>query len=204
PIFFTSFGFHGNLPSLIRYLNGDKKSIYLSIILGSFIPLVVYILWQIVTLGVLGTYFEVGGDVGLFISQLTAKTGHPYLSLLTDGFAFLAITTSFLGVALGLFDYISEWFPKEKTQSQTILGKLKIALITFILPLVFSLFYPQGFIFALGFAAISLSLLAVILPSVIGLQQKKKSSIFLNKGLLSIILLGGIFIIAVEIFMKLL
>lgn len=204
PIFFTSFGFHGSLPSLIQYLHGDKKSIYLSIILGSLIPLVVYILWQVVTLGVLGSHFEVGGDVGLFISQLTAKTGHPYLSILTDGFAFLAIATSFLGVALGLFDYISEWFIKEKNEHKTITGKAKIALITFALPLIFSLFYPKGFVFALGFAAISLSLLAVILPSLIGIREKKKSSVFLNKGLLISMLFGGLLVIAIEIFMKLL
>ncbi len=184
PVFFTSFGFHGSLPSLIGYLHGNKKNFYLTIIIGSLLPLVLYILWQTVSLGVLGSTFKASGDVGLFISQLTQSTGRPYFSILADTFAFLAIATSFLGVALGLFDYISEWFVKEVGCKKTVGEKLKVARITFSIPLIFSLFYPTGFVFALGFAAISLSLLAVILPSMIGFLEKtsKKSSLFLNKG----------------------
>lgn len=199
PVFFTSFGFHGSLPSLIEYLHGNKKSIYFSIIIGSLIPLIVYILWQAVTFGVLGPNFKVDGDVGFFISLLTSKTGKLSLSILANIFAFLAITTSFLGVALGLFDYIAEWFAKEGALEKTITGKIKIALITFILPLIFSLFYPKGFVFALGFAAISLSLLAVIIPSIIALRTKQKKSIFLNKGILLFMLITGLFVIFIEI-----
>ena len=203
PIFFTSFGFHGSLPSLIGYLHGNKKSLYLSIIIGSLIPLVIYILWQAVALGVIGSNFKVGGDVGLFISQLAYKTGKPYFSILADAFAFLAIATSFLGVALGLFDYVSEWFVKEGVEGKTVIGKVKVAVITFAIPLIFSLFYPTGFIFALGFAAISLSLLAAVLPSMIGILEKKHSSIFLNKAILFCVLLGGLAVIGIEIFVKL-
>ncbi len=203
PIFFTSFGFHGSLPSLIGYLHGNKKNLYLTIILGSLIPLIVYILWQAVALGVLGSSFKASGDVGLFISQLTKATGRPYFSILADTFAFLAIATSFLGVALGLFDYISEWFAKEVGDQKTLGGKVKVALITFTIPLVFSVFYPTGFVFALGFAAISLSLLAVVLPSMIGLLQKKTTSFYLNKGVLIFMLIGGLAVIGIEIFAKL-
>ncbi len=203
PVFFTSFGFHGSLPSLIGYLHGNKKSLYFSIIVGSLIPLIVYILWQAVTFGVLGPHFTEGGDVGLFISALAQKTGHPHFSILTNAFAFLAISTSFLGVALGLFDYISEWFAKEEGEKKSKVGKMKVALITFAIPLIFSLFYPTGFVFALSFAAISLSLLAVVLPSLIGIVNRKHSSIFLNKGVLFCMLLGGLTVIGIEIFAKL-
>jgi tyrosine-specific transport protein len=203
PVFFTSFGFHGSLPSLIGYLHGNKKSLYFSIIVGSLIPLLVYILWQAVTFGVLGANFISEGDVGLFISQLAQKTGHPHFSILTNAFAFLAISTSFLGVALGLFDYISEWFAKEEHEKKSKVGKMKVAIITFAIPLIFSLFYPTGFVFALSFAAISLSMLAVVLPSLVGIVKKKSSSIFLNKGILLCMLLGGLAIIGIEIFTKL-
>ena len=204
PVFFTSFGFHGSLPSLIKYLHGDKKSIYFSVIVGSLIPLLVYVLWQAVTLGILGTDFEVKGDVGLFVSQLTAKTGKAYLSILADVFAFFAITTSFLGVALGLFDYISEWFVKEVGEKKAVVGKMKVALITFSVPLTFSLFYPTGFVFALGFAAIALSLLAVVLPSLIAIKERKKSSLVLNKWVLFFMLASGFSVIGIEILSKVL
>ncbi len=203
PVFFTSFGFHGSLPTLVEYLHGSKKNLYVSIILGSFIPFVVYVLWQAVTLGVIGSSFEASGNVNLFISQLTYQTGRPYFTVLADVFAFFAITTSFLGVALGLFNYIAEWFVKELHEKRTVETKAKVAVVTFALPLAFALFYPEGFVFALGFAAIPLSLLAAVLPTLIGLREAKRSSKFLNKGFLTLMLLIGLAIIGVEIFEKL-
>jgi tyrosine-specific transport protein len=203
PVFFTSFGFHGSLPTLVDYLHGSKKNLYISIVLGSFIPLVVYVLWQAVTLGVIGTSFEASGSVNLFISQLTFQTGRPYFTVLADVFAFLAITTSFLGVALGLFNYVAEWFLKELHEKKTLQTKVKASIITFALPLVFSLFYPTGFVFALGFAAIPLSLLAAVLPAIIAFKEKKSSSVFLNKGFLSLMLLVGLIVIGIEVYEKL-
>ena len=199
PVFFTAYGFHGSIPSLMTYLDGDKRSIYTSLTLGSLIPLVVYILWQTITLGVIGNHLNGTEDVGLFISHLTRKTGHPYLSLLTNVFAFLAIATSFLGVALGLFDYVSEWFKKENDGKK----RLKVAALTFGLPLVLALIYPNGFITALGCAAVALSLLAVVLPCLVALKEKQKHTSFLmNKGVVVFVLIGGLAVIAIEVILK--
>ena len=198
PIFFTSFGFHGSIPSLISYLEGDKKSVHISLIVGSIIPLIVYICWLCITIGPLGSHLTGSEDVGAFVAKLTEITGHPFWNILINAFTFLAITTSFLGVALSLFDYISEWFCEKesfKTRFQT-------SVLTFSLPLVFALFYPKGFIFVLGFAAIFLSILAIILPSFVAFREKKKS-FFLNKGLISVLLVGGVALIIIELLDKL-
>lgn len=48
---FTSFGFHGSVPSIVSYLNGDIRKLRRVFIIGSFIPLVAYIFWQLATLG---------------------------------------------------------------------------------------------------------------------------------------------------------
>ncbi len=197
PIFFTSFGFHGSIPSLISYLDGDKRSIYISLIAGSFIPLIVYICWLGITIGSLGSQLTGSEDVGLFIGKLTEITQHPFLNILINAFTFLGIATSFLGVALGLFDYISEWF-REKESFKT---RLQAAFLTFSFPLVFALFYPKGFIFVLGFAAIFLSVLAIVLPSCIAFREKKKS-FFLNKGLVLTLLFGGMSLIIIELLDK--
>ncbi len=207
PIFFASFGFHGSLPSLINYLDGDKKIIYKSIFIGSAIPLIVYGIWQALTLGVLGNVFENTGDVGIFIAQLASKTGYPSFSLVMNIFTFLVIATSFLGVAMGLFDYISEWFvdahqKRAGASSLTSSKRLIVALLTFLLPLIFSLFYPEGFVFALGFAAIALSVLAIILPCLVAFGEKS-SSFFMNKWVVSVILLGGIAVVVIEVMSKL-
>ena len=199
PVFFAAFGFHGSLPVLINYLHGSKKNTYISIVIGSTIPLVVYIIWQAITLGVLGMEPAGDGSVGEFIEKLTEKTGHSYLTIFTDVFAFFAMATSFLGVALSLFDYLGEWFP-EKLEGET---KIKVGFLTFTLPLLFALLYPKGFVFAIGFAAIALSLLAVVLPGLIVLKEKKESSFFINKGIAFVLLAGGLFVIAIEVANKL-
>ena len=198
PVFFTAYGFHGSVPSLITYLDGDKKNIYISLTLGSLIPLLVYIVWQTITLGIVGNNLNGTEDPGLFISHLTTKTRHPYLSFLTNAFAFLAIATSFLGVALGLFDYVSEWF-KKRNDGKT---RLKVAALTFGLPLVLALIYPNGFITALGCAAVALSFLAVVLPCLVALKEKHSTSFLMNKGLVVLILLGGVIVIAIEVILK--
>ena len=54
PIFFTSFGFHGSIPSLNKYLDGNVKALRISIVVGTAIPLIAYILWQLANLKWLG------------------------------------------------------------------------------------------------------------------------------------------------------
>lgn len=48
--------------------------------------------------------------------------------------------------------------------------------MTFIPPLLFALFYPKGFIFALGFAAIALSILSLLLPALLVRKTRKQHS----------------------------
>lgn len=59
-----------------------------------------------------------------------------------------ALATSFLGVALGLFDYLADLFQRSNTAA----GRLQTGAITFPPPLAFALFYPRGFVMALGYA----------------------------------------------------
>jgi tyrosine-specific transport protein len=199
PIFFAAFGFHGSIPFLIGYLGGDRKSIYLSTFIGSLIALIVYVLWQVMALGVLSPSFEGNGDVGAFLNALTLKTNTPSLIFLTNAFAFLAITTSFLGVAMGLFDYSKEWLNTLKNKKEKTSFDLPItAFLTFAIPTIFTLFYPKGFIYALGFASMALSLFAIILPCCVAFLEKENSSFFLNKFIVAILFLGGSIIIAIE------
>jgi tyrosine-specific transport protein len=51
PVIFTSFGFHGSVPSIVSYMNGDIRKLRRVFVIGSAIPLIAYIFWQLVTLG---------------------------------------------------------------------------------------------------------------------------------------------------------
>lgn len=202
PIFFTAFGFHGSIPTVIDYLDGNKKDIYKSIIMGSFIPLVVYLFWQFMILGVLDNDSLAAPNVTTMIQSLIKYTKSPYLHFLITLFSFLAITTSFLGVALGMYNHSREWFPK--VQNQDLPGKkrafIKASFFTFLVPIIFSLYYPEGFIAALGFASISLSLLSTVFPALVGLQIMECQKKSFYKSLFYIImLLCGIILILIEL-----
>ncbi|MBP6121309.1 tyrosine transporter TyrP [Providencia heimbachae] len=204
PVFFTSFGFHGSVPSIVKYMGGDVKKLRMIFIIGSAIPLVAYILWQIATLGSIGTTTFVGilaenaGLNGLLDAiKDVAQSGRT--ELIAQMFMSLALATSFLGVALGLFDFLADLFKRQDNAS----GRLQTGLLTFLPPLVFALFYPKGFVMALGFAAIALSVLALLLPSAMAFKsrytnQRKYQVLGGTTGLL-VVFLCGIIVIGVQL-----
>ncbi|ERB63001.1 amino acid permease [Vibrio coralliilyticus OCN008] len=161
PVIFTSFGFHGSIPAIVNYLDGNTPSLRKAIIVGSSIPLMIYVFWQIVTLGVVSqdALVDNQGLSGL-ISTLSTKVHQSGLGQTIGVFADLALLTSFLGVSLGLFEFLGDSFNKKKAAS----SRIVVGAITFVPPMGFALFYPQGFIMALGYAAIALAILAIFLP----------------------------------------
>ncbi len=176
PLFIVLFGFHGSIPVLISYLDCDLGKIRTSIFYGSLIPFILFFLWFVVTLGVIPiegdfsfqTIGAQGNDVGTFVTVLNHYMSFSYLEILIQAFTFLAITTSFLGVGIGLFDYFMEHF----THAESIRNRIIAGFITFILPLFFALFYPQGFVLALGYAGIALCMLAIVMPIMISYKLK--------------------------------
>lgn len=163
PVIFTSFGFHGSIPAIVKYLDGNTRSLRTAIIIGSAIPLIIYVFWQLVTLGVVSqsSLLENQG-LSALINTLAATVNESNLTNTIGIFADLALLTSFLGVSLGLFEFLGDSI-KSKTTKDT---RIITALITFLPPMGFALFYPQGFIMALGYAAIALAILAIFLPIV--------------------------------------
>lgn len=175
PIVFTSFGFHGSVPSIVSYMQGDTVKLRKIFILGSAIPLLVYIFWQVATLGAIETDTFVGilaDESGLngLLAAVKAVVGTARVEMAVRLFAALALATSFLGVALGLFDFLADFFKLPST----VAGRLQTGAITFVPPLLFALFYPKGFIFALGFAAIALSVLSLLLPALLVRETRKQ------------------------------
>ncbi len=114
-------------------------------------------------------------------------------------FMSLALATSFLGVALGLFDFLADLFKRQDNAS----GRLQTGLLTFGPPLVFALFYPKGFVMALGYAAIALSILALLLPSAMAFKSRtlnQRKYQVLGGGLgLSLVFICGIIVIGVQL-----
>lgn len=170
---FTSFGFHGSVPSIVSYMDGNIRKLRWVFIIGSAIPWW-HIFWQVATLGSIDSTTFMGllaNHAGLngLLQALREMVASPHVELAVHLFADLALATSFLGVALGLFDYLADLFQR----SNTVGGRLQTGAITFLPPLAFALFYPRGFVMALGYAGVALAVLALIIPSLLTWQSRK-------------------------------
>ncbi|CAM2923422.1 aromatic amino acid transport family protein [Shewanella loihica] len=173
PVVFTSFGFHVCIATIVRYLDGDAMSLRKVLMIGSTIPLVCYILWLMVTLGTVGgaTVYGFEGSLPKLVSALQGIAHSDILRQCIDLFANLALITSFLGVTMSLFDYIAEL----TRARDNLLGRLQTWLITFVPPLLCALYYPDGFIKVLGFAALPLVVMIIFLPIAMALGQRKQN-----------------------------
>ncbi len=204
PVIFTSFGFHGCIPSIVRYMNGDIKKLRRIFIIGSAIPLTSYIMWQFAMLGSLESKIfsdilsEKSGLDGLLRSihrVIISEKSEFFIQM----FANLALITSFLGVALGLFDFLADFFKRQNNIS----GRLQTGLITFFPPLLFSCLYPNGFVMALSYASVVLSILALLLPSLLAFKVRKKNvyqyRVFGGVPVLVSVFFLGILIIAIQL-----
>ncbi|QIM65332.1 aromatic amino acid transport family protein [Frederiksenia canicola] len=173
PIFFTSFGFHVIMGSINSYLDADIRKIRLAVLIGTLIPLSAYLLWQLATHGVLSQ-----GEFVALVKQdptlnglvkATAQiTGSTILGEAVRLFSALALITSFLGVAMGIFEGVGDLLKRFNLPS----NRVVLTPLTFIPPLVFALFYPNGFIAALGYAGLLFAFYGLILP--IGLAWKAR------------------------------
>lgn len=174
PIIFTSFGFSVVIPSLVKYLDGNLRQLKWVFFIGSIIPLLLYLIWELTILGNIesSVFSEIlknnAGLEGLLVS-IKEINSSPFIKIAFTIFAAAAILTSFWGVALALNDYIKD-LAKDRPK---IKRNVSAFILTFLPPILFALFYPDGFVIALGYASISLVVLALIIPMLM-LQKAKK------------------------------
>ncbi|WP_323836450.1 tyrosine transporter TyrP [Photorhabdus africana] len=204
PVIFTSFGFHGSVPSIVKYMDGDIRRLRWVFIIGSAIPLIAYILWQLATLGSIhsSTFVNIlAENAGLngLLHSIREVVASPKTELAVQMFANLALATSFLGVTLGLFDFLGDLFKRKNS----VAGRMQTGLLTFVPPLIFALFYPKGFVMALGYAAVALSILALVLPSLLAYksrqQNERRYRVPGGNAVLLLVFSCGIAVIAIQI-----
>lgn len=173
--FVTAFGFSSMVPSLYKFYGKDIPKIKGSLFFGSLIALVTYLIWLMVTFGIIprADFIPInaaGGNMGDLVSALEQKIGSSTIQSALTLFSNFAIISSFLGVGLNLFDYIADRFGFANDYK----GRFYTACITFLPPGLFSLLWPHGFIAAIGFAGIVIFIGFFLLPF---LMVKKLRSI---------------------------
>lgn len=175
PLVITSFGYHIVIPSLVSYLGHDRKSLKKAIVMGSVLPLVLYIVWQAMIMGAVPIQGPASlADSWLQGQSVTEPLGqiiHKPVVVLIGRFAvFFAIVTSFLGVTMSLSDFITDGFKIRRTNK----GRLLSMVIAIIPPFLFSTISQRGFIIALEFAGAFVAILLIYFPARLALELPHK------------------------------
>lgn len=153
PILFTAFTYQVIIPTLVTYMERNVKKIRLAIVLGTSIPLLVYVVWQVLILGIV----PIDGPGGLIEAREKGQNAiMPLKQLIGDGrlfaigksFAFFTMTTSYIALSLAYLDFLADGLKVKKVGMKKILLCLGI----FIPPTVIALTYPNIFINALSYA----------------------------------------------------
>ena len=178
PVIMVCFGSHFVIPSLRGYLNSDEKKLKIVILTGSLIPLFIYICWETVSLGVLPLsgdnsfqhIFSKKGSVAETMSVMKNIIESPTINYYTNIFMHMALATSFLGASLSLFDFVMDGFSLDYGNWS---NRILVTITIYAIPVVFSLYYPKGFILALRCASIFGAILVILLPSFMVLKLQK-------------------------------
>lgn len=205
PIAFTSFAFQGIIPTLVSYLEYDVHKGRKAIIIGSFIPLIAYTVWQILVMGIVPIEGANGLEEALkldlnAVQAMKCFLNNTYVYTIGQSFAFFALITSFLGVTLVLRDFLADGLNIQKT----LVGKMGLASLIFIPPLLVSIVYPNIFLAMLEYAGgIGCTLLLGLLPIIMvwrgryHFHFKEKEQLFGGRGVL---ILLALFVICEVVF----
>lgn len=153
PVLFTAFTFQVIIPTLMTYMDRNVKKVRLTILLGTTIPLLVYLVWEFLILGIV----PVDGPNGLIVAAqqgwnavrpLKELVGSPIVFGIGKSFAFFTMTTSYIALALAYLDFLADGLKVQKKG----LKKVLLCLGVFIPPTLVALIYPHIFITALSYA----------------------------------------------------
>lgn len=153
PILLICFGYQNLVPSVTYYLHRDIKAVRLAIIIGNFIPFVIYLIWNYVIIGMLNNDGNMQNDNVIIVSDLLANLGKSSLKVMfiVKLFSLFAMLTSFLPSTLSFVDFIKDGFQKY-VDKKTAKNDIFIYFLIFTPSTLCALIYPQIFLHALSFA----------------------------------------------------
>ncbi|MCC9041468.1 tyrosine transporter TyrP [Myroides sp. M-43] len=178
PVIFTSFGFYVVIPTLVKYLDGNLKQLKLVFLIGSITPLILYLVWELTFLGNLDSstftaILQENSKLDGLVKAVRQVNNSELISISFTLFASAALLTSFWGVAMALKDYIQDLGKNRPFIS----NNASAMLLTFTPPLLFAIFYPDGFVIALGYASVPLVVLALIMPMLMLSKAQKQAGV---------------------------
>jgi tyrosine-specific transport protein len=178
PVLIISFGFHNMIPSITNYFQGDIKRVKQAVLGGSLLALGIYLIWEVLVLGIVPLEGANGIKESLARDREAAQSmssvlGTSWVSTFAQALAFFAILTSFLAQSLGLVHFLADGLKKKYAGKREPLSLCMLAMVP---PLVMELIYPQLFFKALNFAGgFCANILFGLLPAVIVWRGRSKA-----------------------------
>jgi tyrosine-specific transport protein len=167
PVMFVALVYHNIVPSICSILKYDKKSIQKAILIGSFIPLLMFLTWNFVILGIDSN--SNGLDPVNALRQSSSNNNNILVSSFISIFSESAIITSFLGFVIGLMSFYTDIFPNKSNRD---IGLYSIVLIP---PLIIAIFNPNIFLNALDIAGTyGISLLFGAIPCILAWRLREQ------------------------------
>ena len=181
PMLVTSFGFHNVIPSLYSYVD-HKKRMRIAIIVGTTTTFFVYLVWQLFVMGVVPLDGENSLKDALARDQTAIFPLRYYIkgsffNIAAILFYFSALTTSFLGVGLGLIDFLLDSFKIKRTLLNRVLFVLMVYFPALLLAQTKLRIFYISLKYGAGFAC---TYLLIFFPTVLFIvyRRKKKRSRF--------------------------
>jgi tyrosine-specific transport protein len=128
PIMFLALVFQNVVPVVSEKLNYDKKNITVALLMGTAIPLFMFLIW---TALVLGIELPVDQETKNILKEdpvmlLRIKSDNPLLGPIISIFSEFAISTSFTGFVLGLVSFFKDIFPDRKEKDAFLFGLILV------------------------------------------------------------------------------
>lgn len=207
PVLVIAFGYHNMVPTIMHYMNQDARKVRQTILAGSLLALVVYLIWNIVVLGIV----PAEGQWGILESlkqgrqasdAIAGILGLSWVSTFAEGLAFFALLSSFLAQTLALIHFLADALKVKHEKQESI----PLCILALAPPLIFGMIYPDIFIQALNFAGgICAVLLFGILPVIMAWRSRYHDKmvgsyqLFGGKKILMVIFMIALFIVLFEI-----
>ena len=174
PILLIALVFHNVIPTICSNLNYHRNSICTAITIGSLLPLIMFLLWNMVILGMITDYHNNANSNTLIDpvkillnTDNNSSSNRDFGKALVVIFSEAAITTSFIGFVISLMEYYTDILPNRSKKD------IYLYILILIPPMLIALGNPNIFLYALDIAgAYGISVLFGLLPVALVLRLR--------------------------------
>ncbi len=172
PVALTSFGYHHSVATMRAYYGDERKAKY-AILGATGIALTLYLLWVVSIFGNLprdqfAPVLASDGNLDVLLGALGNVIESASVKQAINAFSIAAILSSFIGVGLGVFDFLADFFKFDNSKE----GRAKSWAVTFLPPLILSVAYPLGFLKAIGYAGAVATIWTCIIPALLARKSR--------------------------------